>query len=144
MAVSLLYRKLRRISYKAKSVPWESHCAENKKQPVLIGCDETAIYEKEESPVPGKATGEIMKNPRKTNGFREFIYILSAISISLGVTNLLPFPPLDGGKIVLILLEAIRRKPLKQETEIKIQLAGFAVLMAVSIVVTYHDIIRIF
>ena len=80
----------------------------------------------------------------KTNGFREFIYILSAISISLGVTNLLPFPPLDGGKIVLILLEAIRRKPLKQETEIKIQLAGFAVLMAVSIVVTYHDIIRIF
>jgi len=80
----------------------------------------------------------------KTNGFREFIYILSAISISLGVTNLLPFPPLDGGKIVLILLEAIRRKPLKQETEIKIQLAGFAILMAVSIVVTYHDIIRIF
>ena len=80
----------------------------------------------------------------KTNGFREFIYILSAISISLGVTNLLPFPPLDGGKIVLILLEAIRRKPLKQETEIKIQLAGFAVLMAVSIVVTYHDIVRIF
>ena len=80
----------------------------------------------------------------KTNGFREFIYILAAISISLGVTNLLPFPPLDGGKIVLILLEAIRRKPLKQETEIKIQLAGFAVLMAVSIVVTYHDIIRIF
>jgi regulator of sigma E protease len=80
----------------------------------------------------------------KTNGFREFIYILAAISISLGVTNLLPFPPLDGGKIVLILLEAIRRKPLKQETEIKIQLAGFAVLMAVSIVVTYHDIVRIF
>ena len=80
----------------------------------------------------------------KTNGFREFIYIWAAISISLGVTNLLPFPPLDGGKIVLILLEAIRRKPLKQETEIKIQLAGFAVLMAVSIVVTYHDIIRIF
>ena len=80
----------------------------------------------------------------KTNGFREFIYILAAISISLGVTNLLPFPPLDGGKIVLILLEAIRRKPLKQETEIKIQLAGFAILMAVSIVVTYHDIVRIF
>ena len=81
---------------------------------------------------------------QNTNGFREFIYILAAISISLGVTNLLPFPPLDGGKIVLILLEAIRRKPLKQETEIKIQLAGFAILMAVSIVVTYHDIVRIF
>ena len=56
---------------KQKSAPHGSHCAENKKQPVLIGCDETAIDEKEESPVPGKATGEIMKNPRKTNGFRD-------------------------------------------------------------------------
>ena len=47
LAVSLLYRKLRRISYKAKkSAPRGSHCAENKKQPVMIGCDGTAMYEK--------------------------------------------------------------------------------------------------
>ena len=56
---------------KQKSAPRGSHCVENKKQPVMIGCDGTAIYKKEESPVPGKATGEIMKNPRKTNGFRD-------------------------------------------------------------------------
>ena len=79
----------------------------------------------------------------KTNGIKEFIYILALISISLGVTNLLPFPPLDGGKILLLIIEAIRKKPLKEETEIKIQLLGFAVLIGVSILITYNDIIRI-
>ena len=79
----------------------------------------------------------------KTNGFKEFIYILAVISISLGVTNLLPFPPLDGGKIVLILIEAIRKRPLKQETELKIQMLGFALLIGISIMVTYNDILRI-
>lgn len=79
----------------------------------------------------------------KTDGVKEFIYILAVISISLGVTNLLPFPPLDGGKILLILIEAIRRKPLKENTEIKIQMLGFAILIAVSIMVTYNDILRL-
>ena len=80
----------------------------------------------------------------ETNGVADFVYILALISISLGVTNLLPFPPLDGGKIVLLLLEAIRRKPLKQETEIKIQMVGFMLLIGLSIYVAYNDILRIF
>ena len=80
----------------------------------------------------------------ETNGVADFVYILALISISLGVTNLLPFSPLDGGKIVLLLLEAIRRKPLKQETEIKIQMVGFMLLIGLSIYVAYNDILRIF
>ena len=80
----------------------------------------------------------------ETNGLADFIYILALISISLGVTNLLPFPPLDGGKIVILLLEAIRKKPLKQETEIKIQMVGFMLLIGLSIYVAYNDILRIF
>ena len=80
----------------------------------------------------------------KTNGFKEFIYILAVISMSLGVTNLLPFPPLDGGKILFLIIEKIRRKPLKQETELKIQMLGFAFLMVISIIVTYNDILRLF
>ena len=61
----------------------------------------------------------------ETNGLRDFIYLMAVISVSLGITNLLPFPPLDGGKIFLLLIEAIRKKPLKQKTEIGIQMAGF-------------------
>lgn len=79
----------------------------------------------------------------QTQGIKEFIYILAVISISLGVTNLIPFPPLDGGKILLLIIEAIRKKPLKEETAIKIQLLGFAILIVLALVVTYQDIIKI-
>lgn len=79
-----------------------------------------------------------------TKEFSDFIYIVALISLSLGVTNLLPFPPLDGGKVVIYIIEAIRRKPMKEELEAKIQLLGFAILIGLSIYVTYNDILRIF
>lgn len=78
-----------------------------------------------------------------TSGLYEYIYMLALISLSLGLTNLLPFPPLDGGKVVIYLVEAIRRKPMKEELEIKLQMLGFAILIALSIYVTYNDILRI-
>lgn len=79
-----------------------------------------------------------------TAGFADFIYILALVSLSLGVTNLLPFPPLDGGKVVIYLIEAVRRKPMKEKTEIWIQTVGFALLIGLTIFVTYNDILRIF
>lgn len=80
----------------------------------------------------------------ETRGFEEFAYILALISLSLGVTNLLPFPPLDGGKVLLLIIEAIRRKPLKENIEVGIQTAGFVLLIALSLFVTFNDILRIF
>lgn len=79
-----------------------------------------------------------------TAGFANYIYLLAVISISLGITNLLPIPALDGGKILILLIEVIRRKPIKPETEATIQLLGFSILLALTIFVTYNDIIRIF
>ena len=79
----------------------------------------------------------------QTSGIAEFIYILALVSMSLGVTNLLPFPPLDGGKAVLLLIEGVRGKPLKENTEIRIQMIGFVLLIALSIFVTCNDISRI-
>lgn len=80
----------------------------------------------------------------QTNGILNYIYLLAVISVSLGVTNLLPIPALDGGKIVILLIELIRRKPMKAETEAKIQLIGLSILITLSILVTYNDIVRIF
>lgn len=80
----------------------------------------------------------------ETSGLQEFAYMMAVISVSLGVTNLLPFPPLDGGKILLLLIEAIRRKPMKQNIEVGIQMAGFFLLIALSIFVTYNDVLRVF
>ena len=79
-----------------------------------------------------------------TNGIMNYLYIMALISASLGITNLLPLPPLDGGKIVIYLIEAIRRKPMKEETELRIQSLGFSLLILLAIFVTYNDIVRIF
>ena len=79
----------------------------------------------------------------KTTSIKEYIYLMSIISTSLGITNLLPLPALDGGKIVLLIIEAIRKKPLKQETEIQIQLLGFSILIVLALIVTYNDVLRI-
>lgn len=79
----------------------------------------------------------------QTSKLVDYIYLLSVISVSLGVTNLLPIPALDGGKILVLLIEIIRRKPMKVETEAKIQLIGFSILIALSLFVTYNDILRI-
>ncbi len=80
----------------------------------------------------------------QTNGFREFFEMMALISLSLGVTNLLPIPALDGGKFVLLLVEAIRKKPLKPETEMNIQILGIAIILTIFLLVTYNDILRIF
>ena len=80
----------------------------------------------------------------KTSGIKEYLYIMSIISVSLGITNLLPIPALDGGKIVLLLIEAIIRKPISDKIQIQLQLLGFSLIIGLSIFVTYNDIIRIF
>lgn len=80
----------------------------------------------------------------QTSGITDFVYIMALISLSLGITNLLPFPPLDGGKIVIYLIEALRRKKMSMELEVNIQTAGFVLMILLSIYVAYNDILRIF
>ena len=79
----------------------------------------------------------------KTNGMFEFINMIAIVSLSLGVTNLLPIPALDGGKILLLIIEAIRKKPLSQKIEINIQLLGFSFIIILALFVTWNDIARI-
>jgi regulator of sigma E protease len=67
--------------------------------------------------------------------------ITAVISINLGVFNLIPFPALDGGRFLFLIIEAIRRKPISQEIEGKINFVGIALLMALMLVVVLKDII---
>ena len=76
-------------------------------------------------------------------GSREFLFLLALITMNLGVVNLLPLPALDGGRIVFLIIEFIRRKPIKPEYEGYIHLAGFALLILFLIVVTYKDIMKL-
>lgn len=78
------------------------------------------------------------------NGIENILYFLAMISINTGIFNLIPIPALDGGKIVLNILEAIRRKPLKQEIETYVTLAGVVIMVVLMIAVTWNDIMRLF
>ena len=80
----------------------------------------------------------------QTSGIMDFIYLLSVISLSLGLTNLLPVPPLDGGKILIYIIEGIKRKPLKTETSLAIQMLGFMLIIGLSVFVMYNDVIKLF
>ena len=66
------------------------------------------------------------------------------ISANLGVMNLLPFPALDGGRLVFILIEAIFRKPVPKEKEAMVHMIGMALLMALMVFVLFNDIRNIF
>ena len=85
--------------------------------------------------------GEVVS---KTNGILEFLNLMGVISLAIGVANIMPFPPLDGGKIVISIGEAITRKKLSLKAEAIISYIGFGLLFLLTIFVTYNDIIRIF
>ena len=80
----------------------------------------------------------------KTDTMYNYIYLMSLISLSLGITNLLPIPALDGGKLFLLIIEWIRKKPIKEELEIKIQTFGFLILMSLAIYISFNDILKLF
>ena len=76
-------------------------------------------------------------------GLNNVINIMMLITVNLGVFNLIPFPALDGGKLLLFLLEAIRRKPINEKYVGIVETAGFIFLMGLMAVVAYSDILRL-
>ncbi|MEO8637781.1 MAG: RIP metalloprotease RseP [Candidatus Taylorbacteria bacterium] len=75
-----------------------------------------------------------------------FIYLLSFtafISLNLAVLNLLPFPALDGGRLLFVLIESVIRKPINHKVANALNSAGFALLILLMLVVTYKDIIKL-
>ena len=70
--------------------------------------------------------------------------LLIFISANLGVANLLPLPALDGGRLVFLLIEAVRGKPVKREVEGMVHFAGLLLLMGLLLVVTFRDIRNLF
>ncbi|MDD2472245.1 MAG: RIP metalloprotease RseP [Dehalococcoidales bacterium] len=85
-------------------------------------------------------TGEVARA-----GVSPLLEFAAFLSINLGIINLLPLPALDGGRIVFVLLEWVRRgKKISPQKEGMVHLIGFALLMALMLIVTFQDIIRIF
>lgn len=85
-----------------------------------------------------EAVGDAAKN-----SYISFIYIVAILTINLGIVNLIPFPALDGGRFVLLIIEGIRKKPLNRNVEGYINFAGIVILFAFMIFVSFKDVIKL-
>ncbi|EHQ91372.1 RIP metalloprotease RseP [Desulfosporosinus youngiae] len=77
-------------------------------------------------------------------GFSNLLGLTGVLSIQLGLINLFPIPALDGSRLVFLLIEGLRGKPLNPEKENMIHLVGFVLLMGLMLAVTYKDVLRLF
>ncbi|MBR2572649.1 MAG: RIP metalloprotease RseP [Clostridia bacterium] len=80
----------------------------------------------------------------KEGGFEQALNLLLLLTLNIGLMNLLPLPALDGGRLIFLFLEAIRRKPVPPKYEGWVHAAGFVLLIGVFLLVTGHDLIRLF
>ena len=77
-------------------------------------------------------------------GFPQLVYWAAILSLYLGIFNLLPIPALDGSRLIFLAIEFVRGKPVEPRKESMVHFIGFAMLMGLMLVVTYHDIARFF
>jgi len=74
----------------------------------------------------------------------DMLYLIIIFSANLGVVNLLPFPALDGGRLVFLFIEAVRGKPVSKEKEAYVHLGGIIILMIIMVLVMFNDITKFF
>jgi len=104
----------------------------------------TGKYGVSEMSGPVGITGELGNAAKADDNGMALLSLVVLITINLGICNLLPLPALDGGRLLFLLLEAIRRKPLNPKYEGYVHLVGFALLMLLFVFITYQDILRLF
>jgi len=76
-------------------------------------------------------------------GFTSLLLFTAVISLNLAVINLLPFPALDGGRLVFVAIEAVTRKPINPVWVMRLNTLGFLLLMLLMVAVTYNDILKL-
>lgn len=77
-------------------------------------------------------------------GFMVYLRLVALLSLSLAVLNILPFPALDGGRVVFVLAELVSRRPVNRRFELAVNAVGFCFLLGVIFLITFYDIVRLF
>lgn len=85
----------------------------------------------------------IMAGKAAHAGFTSFLHFTGFLSLSLGILNLLPLPALDGGHLVILSVESLKRRPLSPRTYQVISLAGISFLLILTLIVSYRDIMKL-
>ncbi len=84
-----------------------------------------------------------MKEVEESGGISSLFFMMMVISMNLGIINLLPFPALDGGRLLFLVIEAIRKKPASPKLEAAVNGAGLVLLMGLMLFVTFSDITKL-
>lgn len=96
---------------------------------------------------PNGATGAIgigtLTYEAANQGLLDYLGLIALLSVALGVTNILPLPALDGGRMVVVLLEKVRGRPFDRDRELAVQRAGLVALLALMVVIAFLDVQRI-
>jgi len=87
-------------------------------------------------------TAAAVETAREINQIFPVLQLVGLISVALGITNLLPLPALDGGRILFVLLEAVRGKRIDPAREGLVHLIGLAMLLTLMVIITYQDIVN--
>lgn len=87
---------------------------------------------------------QIVAQQTQEYGLVVFLNLMVIISINLGLVNLMPIPGMDGSRLIFMLIEAIRRKPVSQRIESAIHLSGYVLLMGLMLFFTFRDVGRLF
>jgi regulator of sigma E protease len=86
---------------------------------------------------------QVVAKATQEGGLETYLYLAVIISINLALFNLLPIPGLDGSRLVFMLIEVVRRKPVNRKIEATIHLAGYALLLGLMVFFTFKDVSRI-
>ena len=86
----------------------------------------------------------VIQEATRQGGIDMYLLLAAMISVNLGFMNLLPIPGLDGSRLIFLLIEAIRRKPVDRRIEGTVYMIGFAFLIGLMLLLTFQDVTRIF
>lgn len=89
-------------------------------------------------------TVQLVAESTQQGGADTFFNLMILISVNLGLFNLIPIPGLDGARLIFLLIEAIRRKPVSQKIEAGVHLSGYVLLLGLMVVLLFKDVGRIF
>lgn len=98
--------------------------------------------------IPEGITGIVgiaqLTNASVQEGFMQYLRLVGLLSLSLAALNILPLPALDGGRLLFVLVELVRGKPVNRTFELRTNAVGFALLLLLIVLITYHDVARLF
>lgn len=105
------------------------------------------IFHKSDTSVLNQISGPVgiagIVKDSMTQGFASLVMLVGIISVNLAVLNLIPFPALDGGRLLILAIEGARRKPINAKAILWVNAVGFFLLIVLMIVVTVSDIIKL-